>query len=119
MRRVVERAPAFLVRLAPKRRLRVEARKIPERDADLSHGPELFAHDFTKNILERRVDDGIQKLRRAKTVSAADLAKIVEANRQGKFACLKLFATLLADQPATRAQRKCQRGLVIGFVVGQ
>jgi len=72
VRRVVERAPAFRVGATPQRRLRVQPREIPERDSDLPHGFELSAHDAAKNFLQRRVESGIQKLRLAKTVAAAD-----------------------------------------------
>ena len=50
---------------------------------------------------------------------AADLAEIVEADRQAHFARLQLFAAQLADQPRRLAQRERQRRLVIRLVVRQ
>jgi len=80
--RVVERAPAFRVSATPKRRLRVQPREIPERDADLSHRFGLVAHHVPENRFQHRVDDGILKLRFVKTMSAADFGEIVEPHRQ-------------------------------------
>ena len=99
VRRVVERAPAFLAGAAPQCRLRVQPRKIPQRDADLPHRLELPGHEAAKNLLQRRVDDGILKLRMVKAMRAAGFGKILEADCQRQFARLQLLAAQLAGQP--------------------
>src|ERR1022692_737977 len=117
VRGAVERAPAFLVGLAPQRRLRVQPRKVPKCDANLAHGFELIAHDVAENFFERGVDDGIQKLWRVKTMRAADFAEIVKANRERQLARLQLLAAQLADEPRGFAEREGDRGVVIRLVV--
>ncbi len=74
---------------------------------------------LAENLLQRRVDDRILKLRRVETVPAADFGEIVEPDRQRHLARLQLFAAQLADQPRRLAQRKRQRRLVIRLVIRQ
>lgn len=51
VRGVVEGAPAFLVRAAPKRRVRVQSFQIEHGDTDLAHRTPRVGDDFAEHLL--------------------------------------------------------------------
>ncbi len=119
VRGVVEGAPAFLVRPAPERGVRVQPLQIIHRDTDLAHGTPRVGHDFTEHLLEDVVDDGVEELRMLEPVAGANFGEIIEPHGQAELARLHLFPAQLAGEPRGFAQHKGQRGFVIMFVLRQ
>jgi len=117
VRGVVEGAPAFFVRAAPERRMRVQSLQVEHGDADLAHGAMRVGHDFTEHLLQHFIDDGIEELRMFEPVAGADFGEIVEPHGQAELARLHQLPAQLAGEAGGLAQHEGERGFVIVFVV--
>jgi len=90
VRGVVEGAPAFFVRAAPERRMRVQSLQVEHGDAEL---------------------------RMFEPVAGADFGEIVEPHGQAELARLHQLPAQLAGEAGGLAQHEGERGFVIVFVV--